>query len=81
MSVVYTATVVAQGGTLPYTWDISLGALPPGLLLNATTGTIAGTPSTTGSFAFTIRVTDVSGAAATRDFRMGKNTPVREKTA
>ncbi|WP_245930923.1 S8 family serine peptidase [Actinokineospora auranticolor] len=33
------------GGTAPYTWTTT--ALPPGLTLNATTGLISGTPTTT----------------------------------
>jgi hypothetical protein len=33
-------------------------ALPPGLALNTTTGTISGTPTTAGSYSFIIAVTD-----------------------
>lgn len=54
----YSATVQATGGTLPYTWQISAGELPPGLVLGATTGTISGTPTKQGSYSFTVVVTD-----------------------
>ena len=40
----YTATLQAQGGTPPYKWSLTSGALPAGLLLNSTTGAISGTP-------------------------------------
>lgn len=54
----YSTTVVATGGTTPYSWSISSGALPGGLSLNSSTGTISGTPTTSGSFTFTVDVTD-----------------------
>jgi hypothetical protein len=54
----YSQTVQAIGGTLPYTWSISAGSLPAGLGLNAATGAITGTPSATGTSNFTVKVTD-----------------------
>jgi large repetitive protein len=47
---------VAMTATLsePKTWSISTGALPPGLTLGATDGVISGTPTTAGSYAFTV---------------------------
>ncbi len=57
----YNATLSASGGTTPYTWTITTGALPPGLSLGATTGSINGTPTSTGAFNFTVQVTDSSG--------------------
>lgn len=51
----------ASGGTSPYTWDISTGALPAGLSLNAGTGLISGTPTTAGAYSFTLRATDTLG--------------------
>ena len=57
----YSQTVLATGGTLPYTWSIVSGALPTGLSLNPSTGVISGTPTKVQSKTFTIRCTD--GAA------------------
>ncbi|MBS0578991.1 MAG: putative Ig domain-containing protein [Proteobacteria bacterium] len=42
----YSSTLTATGGTLPYSWSISSGALPPGLSLDGSTGAISGTPTT-----------------------------------
>jgi hypothetical protein len=56
----YNQPVMATG-TGPLTWSISAGALPPGLNLNATTGTITGSPTATGTFPFTVRVADTFG--------------------
>ena len=36
----YSATLVATGGTTPYTWSLTSGTLPTGLQLNASTGAI-----------------------------------------
>lgn len=47
----------ASGGTLPYSWSLSQGALPPGTTLS-TDGVISGTPRAAGSFTVSIMVTD-----------------------
>ena len=67
----YSATVKATGGILPYEWRIASGALPPGLTLNASTGVISGTPPTTtkpGSYSFTVSVSDGATQMATQAF-------------
>jgi len=46
----------AGGGSLE--WSIVGGSLPPGLTLNRLTGALAGTPTTLGSYSFTVRVGD-----------------------
>ena len=58
----YADTFTASGGTLPYTWSVN--SLPANLTLNPTTGTISGTPTTAGSFSFTVRVIDKASAIA-----------------
>lgn len=62
----YSQTLAATGGTLPHAWSLDSGALPPGLALDPSTGTIGGTPTTSGSFAFTARVTDDDGQTDTQ---------------
>ncbi|MEW5767239.1 MAG: putative Ig domain-containing protein [bacterium] len=58
----YSQTVSATGGTTPYTWSILSGSLPPGLSLTSGTpnATIFGTPTTAGTYNFTVRVTDAA---------------------
>ncbi len=59
----YSASITASGGTAPYTYAVTAGALPAGLAL-AADGTLAGTPSAGGSFAFTVTATDATPAAS-----------------
>ena len=56
----YAATLEAAYGTTPYAWTIISGALPPGLMLNQSTGQISGTPTAVGLFNFRVKVTDSS---------------------
>ncbi|WP_161490891.1 MULTISPECIES: IPT/TIG domain-containing protein [unclassified Ensifer] len=58
-------TVAASGGTGPYSYAVTSGSLPPGLTLNASTGAMSGTPTTAGSYSFTITATDSVSPANT----------------
>lgn len=62
----YSVTVTASGAgtTAPFTYAVTAGTLPAGLTLNATTGEIAGTPTTLGSSTFTITATDSTPAGS-----------------
>lgn len=63
-------TLVATGGAPPLTWSISAGTLPGGV--NASTGgTVSGTPTAAGTFAFTVRVDDSAGHSATVNRSIG----------
>jgi len=58
----YSAILAASGGTTPYSWAVTSGALPAGLTLNASTGAITGTPTAAvNGTLLTFQVTD-SGA-------------------
>ncbi|MBF0505630.1 MAG: putative Ig domain-containing protein [Nitrospirae bacterium] len=54
----YSTTLASSGSVAPLSWVISSGSLPPGLSLTASTGVISGTPSTSGSYSFTVQLTD-----------------------
>jgi hypothetical protein len=62
VGVAYSATCTASDGIAPYSWSISAGSLPNGLTLtpsvDTTTATISGTPTDTGSYSYTVQVTD-----------------------
>ena len=56
--ITYNATVVALGGTPPYSWSIGSGKLPDGLAIDTASGVISGTPTKKGNYNFTVQVTD-----------------------
>lgn len=49
-----------SGGSTPYVWSISAGALPTGLSLSTTTGAITGTPNSAGNYTFTVKARDAN---------------------
>jgi hypothetical protein len=63
--VAYTSSVVVSGGVAPYTFAIASGSLPLGLTLNTNSGSISGTPTTAGTYTYSLRVTDSVGTTAT----------------
>jgi hypothetical protein len=65
VNVDYSQQLVATGGRIPYTWALASGSLPPGLILNTSTGVISGRPTGTGTFSFTVRVTDATPTTVT----------------
>jgi large repetitive protein len=68
VGVSYSQAVVVVGGTAPYTWSISSGGLPAGLALAPASGAISGSPSSAGSFTFTVHVTDSTSLTQTKAF-------------
>ena len=50
-----TLTATLSGTAVSPVWSVSSGSLPAGLTLNASTGTITGTPTTEGSYTFTVK--------------------------
>ncbi len=63
----YAQTLTATGGSAPYTFAVTTGALPDGLTL-ASGGALSGTPTADGSFAFTITATDAMGFTASQAY-------------
>ena len=61
----YSDQLTVTGGTSPFTWSVSAGALPAGLTLGASTGLLSGTPTAAGSYSFTVKVTDHAGLSDT----------------
>ena len=54
----YTLPLTVTGGAMPYTWSLVSGNLPPGLRLQPHKGNIVGTPTTAGTYKFTIAISD-----------------------
>ncbi|HLZ43896.1 MAG TPA: putative Ig domain-containing protein [Candidatus Sulfotelmatobacter sp.] len=70
----YSTSFAASGGTSPYTWAVSSGVLPAGIALQSS-GTLSGTTTQTGQFAFTVQITDSSSTqqSATKSFNLTVN--------
>lgn len=70
----YSQALSARGGTAPYTFSISAGALSPGLELSAA-GELSGTPSEVGENSFTVTATDALGFAGIRNYTLAVSVP------
>ncbi len=68
VSVPYTVTFAAAGGTAPYIFSAGAG-IPPGLALSAT-GVLSGTPTAAGTFGFSVSVTDSTGLKVNTNLRV-----------
>lgn len=62
----YSVQLLAVGGSGSYTWSIVEGASASWLAISAS-GTLSGTPATSGTFTVTVQVTDESGQDAQRE--------------
>jgi titin len=66
IGVPYALTPTASGGTSPFTWSVTGGSLPLGLVLVTATGEVLGTPAQAGTSNFNLVATDSLGATATQ---------------
>lgn len=74
VGVAYSSTLSASGGAGALTYSISSGSLPTGLLLNTSTGAIAGTPTVVGPVTFTAKAQDNFGdTPATQSYTITVN--------
>ncbi len=56
----YTLPLTVTGGITPYTWSVVAGELPAGLRVQPHKGNVTGTPTTPGTYHFTVSVRDSS---------------------
>lgn len=71
LNVPYSQTLVASDSWASplqenWSWTLTNGALPPGLMLNSSSGVISGTPVANEPSVFTVRATDISAFAQAR---------------
>lgn len=62
MGTAYDADLTASGGTAPYIYSVTAGALPAGVTLS-TAGELTGTPTVHGTYNFTVQARDSSTGA------------------
>ena len=65
---VYAATLTPAGGAGPYTARLAGGTLPPGLSLSGLN--LSGTPRTSGTYTFTVEVTDSTLSTRSKEYRL-----------
>ena len=68
----YSSSYGTSGGKAPFSWSLVSGTLPTGISLNASTGLLSGTPTSTSytNRTLTIRATDAEGSQANGTFTM-----------
>jgi hypothetical protein len=73
----YAQPLLVMGGSGNYTtWAVASGSsMPPGLVLNPTTGVISGMPANTGSFNTNIQVTDSASATMVQNINFNIASP------
>ncbi len=67
LGVAYSETISSYGGTAPLTFSLASGSLPTSTSMSSG-GVITGTPSATGTFNFTVKVTDAYGFTGIQAF-------------
>ena len=64
-----TRQLATQGGTGPYVWSVSTGALPTGISISPS-GAISGVPADAGTFEVSVTATDAHGEVSTVQLTM-----------
>jgi large repetitive protein len=71
----YSTTLTGTGGLPPYTWTLTSPASGnDGLTIGASSGTISGTPTASGTFFLSVLLADSSGLTLTRQFTLSIST-------
>lgn len=78
LGIPYSTTFTATGGDIM--WSVSSGALPPGLMLDASSGQYSGSATTVGSYSFTITASNTFGTDS-RDYSQTVMTPTSDSNA
>jgi hypothetical protein len=77
----YSATTFAYSNVGPVIFAVRSGSLPSGLSINATTGTISGTPTADGSYSFVIQGVDTATSqVATQSLSVAEFRRYRDRT-
>jgi len=71
----FSLTIQTSGGTGARTYSLAAGALPPGTAFSSS-GYFTGTPTVSGSYAFTLRVTDALSVSTDQNFTLVVDPPV-----
>lgn len=73
----YRVGLMSTGGTGWHTWSVTSGALPPGIVLKDSSyvAVLAGTPSQSGSFSFTLQVEDSATTTAPQSYTLQVHSP------
>jgi uncharacterized repeat protein (TIGR01451 family) len=69
VGVPYGQIFAVSGGSAPYVFAVTSGLLPPGLALSGA-GVLSGTPSTAGTFSFTMTATDANGCTVSATYTL-----------
>src|SRR5205823_4612482 len=70
IGVAYSQTITANGGSQPYSFALTAGALPAGFTLDPATGVLSGTTTTAGLYNFTISAADSNGCSGSRSYTL-----------
>lgn len=67
VGVAFSLALSVLGGTAPFQWQVTSGSLPTGVSLSPE-GQLSGSPTTPGSSAFSVEVTDANDLTVQKDF-------------
>ena len=83
VNVYYSQLIQAASCDTSYTWQQTVGSLPPGLSLvqNGLDYQLSGTPNTGGNYSFTVRVTDAASHVTNKQFSVSISNALQIITA